>query len=42
MEQKALGKVLGPLRKSQRRIIALVVEAISALVQASSLAIAVR
>jgi len=42
MEQEALGEVLGPLRKSQRTAIALVVEAISAFGQASSLAIAAR
>jgi hypothetical protein len=42
MEQEALGEVLGPLRKSQRSVIALVVEAISAPGQASSLNIAAR
>ena len=40
MGQEALGQVLGPLRKSQRTVIALVVEVISALGQASSIAIA--
>jgi len=42
MGQEALGQLLEPLRKSQRTVIALVVEAISQLGQASSLAIAAR
>jgi hypothetical protein len=42
MEPEAMGQVLSPLRKSQRTVIALVVEAIATLGQASSLAIAVR
>jgi hypothetical protein len=40
MEGEALGEILRPLRKSQRTVIAQVVEAMAALGQASSIAIA--